>query len=64
MLLLIRAGLSAPPRVPGLRLSKAPLQVKGADRLSAALCHTHGVRGWPEGWGSTRGRGSSAALTT
>lgn len=28
VLLLMSAGLSAPPRAPGLRLSKAPLQVQ------------------------------------
>lgn len=39
MLLLIRAGLRAPPRVPGLRLSKAPLQVQ--KRSHSLYCHVH-----------------------
>lgn len=39
VLLLIRAGLRAPPRVPGLRLSKAPLQVQ--KRSHSLYCHVH-----------------------
>lgn len=44
VLLLIRAGLRAPPRVPGLRLSKAPLQVKRADTAVRVTSRPRGSR--------------------